>query len=487
MSWKMKANKVLLINPKQSVAKGSIRRLPTHLGLMYIASVLERAGHNVHILDSPCEGYDQVYETDGLEFYGINDEKLALIIRDAKPDFVGVSCLFSKQLDEVRRTCKIVKQAYPQAMTVVGGMYPSLFAGEILASSPEIDYIIQKEGESRLLNLVNNPENPESHDGLAYRKRGKVIVNPALFVEDVSKLPMPARHLVDLKRYIKIGLFSNPFSRKEMIEQVLCSRGCAFRCDFCSTPRFWGNYRRRNARDILREIIYLRDAYGVEEIQFRDDNLTIDRENALRLFQSMKGLGIVWCSGAMIQSLDAEIIKSMAESGCYKLTLSPESGSERVLRELMKKPLNLSRVKPVFDLCHEYNISIHSDFIIGYPGETLEEINRTFDFAREIGSDSASFFLAGPNPGSPLYDRAAANGWLEGGWRGDYKSSGIHMKPGDPEYVMPANDLETLVEKKTREHNEWAKTRNPVGWDNKYRVFLKKHPELAGMIMGRVV
>jgi len=483
----MEEKKILLINPKQSVSKGSIRRLPTPLGIMYMASVLEQAGHNVSILDSACEGYDQVVEGEWQDFYGLSEDRFVSRIQEEKPDFVGVSCLFSKQEDEIKHICKIVKQVCPQAITVAGGMYPSLFAREIIASSPEIDFIIQREGETRFLNLVNNPESPESQDGLVYRSNGKIIVNPALFVEDISKLPMPARHLVNIRKYFKIGLFSNPFPQRETIEQVLTSRGCAFKCDFCSTPRFWGAYRRRDAEDILHEITYLRDTYDVEEIQFRDDNLTIDKVNALKLFKSMKRLGIVWCSGAMIQTLDEEMIKGMAESGCYKLTLSPESGSQRVLRELMHKPLQLSRVRPVFDLCHKYKISIHSDFIVGYPGQTLEEINRTFEFAQEIGSDSVSFFIAGPNPGSQLYDRAMVRGWLAGGWRGDYKSSGIHIKPTDPEYVMSERELEDLAEKKTREHNEWIKTRNPLEWDNKYRVFLKKHPELFGMIMGRVV
>lgn len=481
------SKKVLLINPRQSVSKGSIRRLPTHLGLMYMAAVLEKEGHEVSILDSPCAGYDHVVEEQDIDIYGLSDDDLALRIKQQKPDFIGVSCLFSKQEAEVIKTCKIAKQTFPNTKTVVGGMYPTLFARELMASTPEIDFIIQKEGETRLLNLVNGNKSYEQQDGLVFRKNNEIIVNPTYLIEDINQLPFPARHLIDLEKYIKIGLFSNPFPKKERIEQVLTSRGCAYRCDFCTTPMVWGTYRRRDASNILQEIIQLKENYGVEEIQFRDDNLTIDKENALILFKAMKPIGLAWCSGAMIQALDEEMVRAMAESGCYKLTLSPESGSERVLKELMRKPLQLRRVKPAIDICHKYGISVHSDFIVGYPGETRNEIDRTFEFARYILTDSASFFMAGPNPGSPLYDRAVKRGWLQDGWRGDYKSPGIHIRSSDPEYVMPEEELEALVDRKTREHNEWTKERNPSAWEDKYRVFLKKHPELSNIIMGRVV
>lgn len=484
----MKSSKsVLLINPRQSVSKGSIRRLPTHLGLMYMAAVLEEGGHKVSIMDSPCEGYDHVVEDQGLDTYGLSDDDLASRFRQHEPDFIGISCLFSKQEAEVIKTCRIAKQTCPKAKIVVGGMYPTLFAREFMTSTPEIDFIIQREGETRLLDLVNGNKSYGQQDGVVFRKNGEIISNSAHSIEDINKLPFPARHLVDLEKYIKIGLFSNPFPKKERIEQVLTSRGCSYGCDFCTTPRVWGTYRRRDASNILEEIIQLKEEYGIEEIQFRDDNLTIDRKNALALFKTMKPLGLVWCSGAMIRTLDEEMVIAMAESGCYKLTLSPESGSERVLKELMRKPLRLELVKPAIDICHKHGISVHSDFIVGYPGETREEVAKTFEFAKTIGTDSASFFIASPNPGSSLYDRAVKKGWLQGGWKGDYKSSGIHIRPSDKEYLMSEEELEALVESKTYEHNQWVKERNPMGWEDKYRVFLMKHPELSDNIMGRVV
>ncbi len=479
--------KILLINPRLNVSKGSIRRLPTPLGLMYLGNVLEKGGHEVSILDSACEGYNNITIKDDIETYGLSDEEITKRIREENPDFVGVTCLFSKIEEEVKTACRIAKSVNPNISTVIGGIHPTLFAEKLMKENPEIDFIIQKEGESRLLDLVNNFQDYKSIDGLVFRKDEKVIINPPTRIEDINKLPLPARHLIDMEKYIDVGLFSNPFPKKERVAQVLASRGCIYHCDFCSTPKFWGKFRRRDAENILEEIIHLKDEYGIQEIQFRDDNLTIDRENALKLFRLMKPLKIVWCSGVMLQALNEKMVKAMAESGCYKLTISPESGSERILRELMHKPLQLEQVKPKVDLLHKYGISTHSDFIIGYPGETREEIYQTFEFAKEIQTNSASFFIAGPCPGSPLYERCKKKGWLDQGWRGDYKSSGIHIKKTDSEYVMSEKELIELTEKNTREFNELTKNNDPQAWIEKYKIFLEKHPEQTEKIMGRVV
>ena len=130
--------------------------------------------------------------------------------------------------------------------------------------------------------------------------------------------------------------------------------------------------------------MFLKEKYNIQEIQFRDDNMTVNKKNALELFKMMEGLNLSWCAGISMVNLDEMMIKSMAKSGCYRLTLSPESGSERVLNEIIHKPLKIKWVKPIIKLAHKYGIDIHCDFIIGLPGETKNEIYRTFRFAENI-------------------------------------------------------------------------------------------------------
>jgi len=487
-----KIKKVLLINPAVTVSKGSIRRMPTPLGLLYIAGSLEKNSYTVSILDSACEGYENVTFRQSEEIYGLTDEVLRQRIAEEMPDFVGVTCGFSRQEEETFRTCRIVKSVFPNVFICVGGIHPYFFSKKILRECPEISFIIQKEGEYRLVSLIdaiNEERNFGNIDGIAYRKYGEICINPAQSViKDIDALPFPARHLVNMEKYIDIGLFGNPFPKAERVDQILTSRGCPYHCDFCATKPYWGNFRRRSAENVFTEILEVKQNYNIQEIQFRDDNLTVDKKNTFELFEKMKSLDLVWCSGVMIKGLDEEMIEAMANSGCYKLTISPESGSERVLRELINKPLRMESIKPVVDLAHKYNISIHSDFIVGYPGETKNEIFRTFEFAKEIETDSASFFLASAYPGSALFERCQRKGWVkEDSYKTDFKNAGIHISPSDPEYVMSAKALVELVDRKTREHNEWYKSRKPKRWNEKYKMFLKKHQNESDKILGRVV
>ena len=492
LNEKKNVMKVLLINPRVSVPRGSIRRLPTPLGLMYLATVLEKNNYQISILDSPCEGYETVVVDNTSEYYGLSDDAFIARIKEETPDFVGITCAFSKQAEEVIRTCRIVKEILPDVITCIGGLHPTWLCEEMLRDNSEIDYIVLTEGEGRLIRLldaINREISLENIDGLAYRKNGQVAVNsPSMFIEDINSLPLPARHLINMEKYIRIGLFGNPFPNGDRVDQILTSRGCPYRCHFCSTPHYWGTFRQRTAENILAELRELKEIYNVNEIQFRDDNLLVNRDNAVRLFQGMKEFDFSWYSGVMIMRLDEELIKLMAESGCYKITISIESANERVLRELIHKPLKLDRVKPVVDWAHQYGISVHADNIIGYPGETIEELMGTFVFNKEVGVDSASFFLPGAYVGSDLYTLCEERGWLaKHSHKTDLKNPSIQIRKNDPEYIMSNDELVGLVDKKTKEFNEWTRSRNPQKWDEKYRIFLAKHKEEEAKIMGRVV
>ncbi|HUS50918.1 MAG TPA: radical SAM protein, partial [Candidatus Paceibacterota bacterium] len=237
------------------------------------------------------------------------------------------------------------------------------------------------------------------------------------------------------------------------------------------------------------EMKILKEKYKIEEIQFTDDNMSINREFVKELCEKMKQLNFVWCTptGIMMKTLDEEIIRLMAESGCYQLTFAIESANQRVLDRIIHKPLDLKIVKPLVDAAHKYGISIHTNNIISIPGEKKEEMLRTFEFNKEVGAESAAFFLPMPLPGSDLYKQCQERGWLdETEGKIDFKHVAVHIKETDPEYVMSGKELIDLVDKKTQEHNEWSRENNPEAWRKKFEHFLKKHPELTEKIMGRV-
>ena len=202
----------------------------------------------------------------------------------------------------------------------------------------------------------------------------------------------------------------------------------------------------------------------------------------------MKRFNFHWCAGILVSNLDAEMLRKMSDCGCYQLTISIESGSERVLKKIIHKPVDLKKIETIVDSAHKYNIRIHADNIVGLPGETKEEIMSTFEFNREVGADSAAFFIAAAYLGSDLYENCKKRGWLkEDSSKMDFKNPGIYIKETDKEFIMPPEELVELVERKTREHNEWSKKRNPELWPEKYKVFLKKHKDEEDKLMGRVV
>ena len=203
----------------------------------------------------------------------------------------------------------------------------------------------------------------------------------------------------------------------------------------------------------------------------------------------MKNLNLKWCTpnGLMFNTLDKEMIKLMAECGAYQLTFAIESASERVLKNIIHKNVRLDLVKEMVDEAHKYDISVHGMFLMGFPGETREEIFTTLDFPFKIGFDSVSFFVVNPMPGSQLYQECIDKGYIDETYSAmDFKTAHIKIPKNSPEYNFDVKELEELIDKKTREYNEFAKKLFPERWNRKFKRFLSEGKESKDKIMGRV-
>jgi radical SAM superfamily enzyme YgiQ (UPF0313 family) len=483
-----KNKKVLLVEPGMVMPNDSIRRIGEPMGLLYIAALLEKNGHTVRILDSSAEGYNNVVDVGGGYIrYGLDDTAIVKRIIEFMPDVVGVSCLFSARLREALRICRLAKEV-GGITVVVGGLHPSLYPSDILRDS-NVDYVIMREGEYRLVGLLE-----ENHDidGIAYRKEGRIVINPPTSkIEDLDSLPFPARHLINLETYFDIAVPCAPFFKSNRVVHILTSRGCPGNCNFCSTVNYWGRkFRKRSVGNIIKEIELLKYKYDIGEVQFTDDNLTADPRRAKELFKQMKDLKLHWCTphGLMISTLDEEMLRIMGKSGCYQITMAVESGSPRVLKDIIHKNVDLERVKYLIKKAHKYGISVHLLFLVGLPGETREEIYKTLEFPFQTEADSVSFFIASPLPGSELYDYSLQKGYLhEGDFGMDFKKVKIRIPESSPDnFGINTDELERLVDERTRAFNEMSKKRNPDAWNNKFKKFIEKHPELSTVIMGRV-
>lgn len=483
----------MLINPSNTMPKDSVRRLAEPLGILYIASVLKKANYDVNILDSTCEGYFNTLIKGDYITYGLSDEEVVERIKEYDPDVVGVSSMFSAHQKNANHHCDLVKSVNEDIIVVLGGIHPSLFPMESVMNK-SVDFVIIGEGEFRLLQLLyllNMGKTDFNFDGVAYKKNNKVTINPATSrIEDLDSIPFPARELIDFEKYIEICVPYAPFPRKERVCQIMTSRGCPFNCIFCSTVKYWGRkFRMRSVDNIIKEVDLMVKKYGIEEIQFPDDNMTVDKERAIELFKRLKEYNLSWCTphGLMVKTLDEEMIGLMAESGAYQLTFAIESGSERVLKEIIHKSVPPKQtIKTIVDRCHNQDIQVHGMFIVGFPGETREEIYETFQHPFDAGFDSVSFFIANPMPGSELFTQCQDKGYLAPDAKMDFKSADIVIPKDSPDFVMTRDELISLVDNKTREFNEYSLSKNPYQWELKYNKFLKKHSNNADLILGRV-
>lgn len=407
---KSQIQKIFLILPSLTIESYEPKSLVCPLGLGYIAAVLEKNYH-VKILDCLAEGFDNETMTAKYITYGLSLEEIKDRIKDFRPDMVGVSCMFSVQFYNALSVCKIAKEVNQNIITVMGGTHPSSLPKEVLENA-SVDFVIIGEAEQtivQLLEAINKDKDFSSIDGLGYKIDGQIFINQKTrYIQDLDKIPFPARHLLPMEVYFKINRPHGMNARYSPNTNMITSRGCPARCIFCSIHTVSGrNYRMRSPENVLLEIELLKKNYGIKEIQFEDDNLTFDKQRAKRIFQGLleKNLDIAWTApnGVALWALDFELIRLMKKSGCRHLALGIESGEQEVLDKIIKKPLRLEKVKPLVAQMKKVGIRTTSFFVVGFPGENIKQIKTTLRFALSLPCDDINFFFASPYPGTELY------------------------------------------------------------------------------------
>jgi len=474
--------KVLLVSPHKVSYRGYKEDLTPVLGLAYIAAVLEQQGFEVKILDIAAEDFYHVEELgDDIIRIGIGYDEIEKRIRSFAPDTLGVSCLISNQSEEMVRLCELTKRIDRNIITIVGGEHPSALPEETL-SNECIDFVVIGEGEYTtrdLLNHIANGTDYSSLDGFAYRDDGRIAVNPkTLFIENLDELPLPARHLLPMETYFRINLPQTGTSWRSPNTSIMTSRGCSARCIFCATSKFWGNrHRVRSIDKVLDEMEILVKKYGVRELQFIDDNLTLEKDRAMEIFQGMinRKLNLVWNTpqGIALWSIDEEVLKKMKESGCYEITFAVESGDDRVLKEIIRKPVRLETIEPLVKIARNLGFITKGYFVVGFPGETLQNMEKTFAFAKALSFDAAGIFIATPLPGTELYRLCNEKGYLKKDFsflRATYARGNIDT----PDFT--SDQVEKLVSRNILEINLGLFIRSPGKFLKKYTSILTGNP-----------
>jgi len=415
------AAKILLIQPPYSIWPGESKIAQPPLGLAYIAAVMENEGYTIKIIDSPLEGYEQeVKLQDGRYRYGLNIDQIMEKVKGFSPEIVGISCSFSTLFDTVCEISRAIKEYNSNIKICVGGAHPTAVPGEMVEKK-EFDFVIIGEGEIRFKKLVRVlPEGGDFSkiDGLCYKINGKSRLNPATdYIQNMDEIPFPARHLLNMEKYFEIHRPQGVSTKSNRGTTLITSRGCPANCVFCSIHGIWGKkFRAHSPEYVVSEIEHLIERYSIKELVFEDDNLTFDIERAEKIFDLMieKGLNLQWKTpnGIALWRLTENLIIKMRKSGCYQTSFAIESGNEHVLHSIIKKPLDLTKVKNFVNITKSQGILTYGFFVVGFPGETFEQMEDSFKYALNIGLDKAIFVIATPYPGTKLYDICLEKGYL---------------------------------------------------------------------------
>lgn len=418
-----KIKKILLLVPPAFTFKdySDINPLPP-LGLAYIGAVLENNGFEVKIVDCFVKGwYNNIVEVGenkvriGLPFDQIKD-----IIKSYHPDIVGVSNLFTTQRENAGHIYRLTKEVDKNIITIAGGAHPTVMP-ELVLSDENVDYVIIGEGEETMLDLIRYIEGEKdisTLNGVGYKENGKIKIIPKTkFIEDLDKLPFPARHLLDMEDYVGLPA-SHGMRKKKRFSPIITSRGCPMGCTFCSAHKVWGKrFRARSPENVIAEMRELKDKYKIEEIMFEDDNTTLNVQRAEKIFDLMikEKFNFVWDTpnGVAAYALTENLIDKIKKSGCYRLNLALESGSQYVLDNVIKKPLNLEKVKPLIKYAQKIKLEIGIFLIMGLPGEKESHMRESFKLAKELGIDSTFVSVATPYPGTELYKTCTEKGYLK--------------------------------------------------------------------------
>lgn len=445
-----KIKRLMMILPPTRARAETIRMCMPPLGAAYIAASV-RDLCDVEILDATTEGYHiEEIIGDGFVRYGLSYDEIISRIEKFKPDMIGITCLFSAVFPVVRELTERIKKCDPNIIVGAGGTHPTFLPDECMRGS-KLDFIGLGEGEETMRSLIGALDRGgiEDIDGLAWRDEdGAIRIRPKIkYIDDLDSLPYPARGLLPMELYPRRQIPHSLGFRHRRLANIFTSRGCHCKCIFCSSTHFWGpKWRPRSPDNVLDEIQELIADWGIREIQFEDDNMTANRERAQAIFRGIidrkLDIRFNFPNGVALWTLDEKTIDLMAEAGCYETVLAYESGVQSVLDCIVHKPMKLDRALHLTRHFQKSGIRTLAFYIVGFPGETLEQVKSTFKFASAADTDMAYFFTANPLPGSTLYKMVKENGWLKPGF--NFENNSFSRLP----YNTPdwrAEDVEKLA------------------------------------------
>jgi len=369
--------KILLINPSftgiygnySPAARVGVLYPPT--GLAYLASNI-KGSHEVKILD--------------LE---VNPDLIS-VLRSFIPDIVGITFttpLFNNALD----LFKTIKEFSSDIWTVAGGPHSTALPDSVI-SNPHIDTVVVGEGEIAFSKFLENPSK-----GILFRES---------LITDLDTINYPARHLLENSNYI----WSVPGKCIKPMATIITSRGCPFKCTFCSQKVTFGNIvRYRSVGNVIEELTHVVEKYNIRHFSVLDDTLGLNHEKTFQLCDAIiaEKLNITFEGYTRVNVVTYELLQKLKSAGLNRISFGVESGNQSIL-DAVKKGTNLEQIKRAYEIADSLGLETRLSVVFGLPGETKETIQNTIKFIKGLKCKQAYINIGTPFPGTEFYEQAIA-------------------------------------------------------------------------------
>jgi len=338
-----------------------------HLGLGYIASYARLHHPDVEftLLDTRV-----ATKRETQRFYESNH------------DVIGITVL-SPVYNEVVEVVQHIRSVKPQTLICLGGAYVTTIMEEIFEETPA-DFAVYGEGEitfTELIGYLKGQHPLPDIKGLMYRQGEKIITNsPREQIKDLDAIPYPAYDLYKMDRY--------PMHR------IVTSRGCPYKCVFCNSSSIWlGRWRKRSPEKVVEEIEFLIKNYKRKTFFFNDNSFNVDLKRVEKFCSLIldKELKFLWSTPVRVEIITPDIARLMKKSGCYNVGIGIESANNNIL-QAMKKENTIEKVSKGIRIFKEAGIEVLGQFVIGSPGDTIETVKESIDFAKKSELDFVMFY-----------------------------------------------------------------------------------------------
>lgn len=391
------------------------------LGVLSIASYINKFYKDlkIRIIDLNIVMYDLIESKKIFNYKNLEEIFEEIIPREQETEewVIGLSAIFNTTYSYLHSLSAICKKLYSKSFVFAGGGLPSNLYEIVLKNNLDIDAVCIGEGEIPILELLESIDFHKylnnSNCWVTREKLNSNFVKEFKFIHDLDEIPPLNFGLIPFEQYSNHA--HNQNEKKVIAAPLMFSRGCPFNCCFCASHSIHGKKVRYNSIDRIKyDIKLMVEKYNVNTITVWDDNFFVNKNQAIDLLDFFLDLrlDVEFVNGFPVYRIDDDIVSRLKNAGVTVVTLAIESGNSRVLKDIIHKPLKLPMVEKAIECLRKYDMYVKGLFVIGLPGETLEDIQVTIDFIDKIPINWVDIFIASPVAGSELFEICKENKYI---------------------------------------------------------------------------